>query len=199
MSREIKFSIMRNFYLLCFFGLFTFYGSTQGLNIGFSTLASIAKVDANYQLNEKFDAGGFYGLGVKGLAPHYFGGSFKYQFQKIDNKKGTFTSYTGATLGFSYSQKYVVEELDLFTGQTTYSEFDAVKKFCGSAFIGGEKFIGRNEVFSTFSELHLGYMPNYLAYGLKGLLNALDGQGDTDPSKHAWWALQFGFRLHFGR
>jgi len=50
--------------------------------------------------------------------------------------------------------------------------------------------------FSTFSELHLDFMPNYLAYGLRGLLNAVDGQGDTDPNKHAWWAFEFVGQLN---
>jgi hypothetical protein len=171
----------------------------QGLNIGLSTLASIAKVDVNYQLNERFDVGAFYGLGIKGIGfPHYLGGVSKYQFQKIDNNKGLFTSYVGLTVGLSISPSYVEEELNLFTGQTTFKKIDGVKKFCGSAFIGGEKFFGKSEVFSTFSELHFGYMPNYLAYGIKGLLNAVDGQGDSNPSKHSWWALQFGMRFHFG-
>lgn len=191
---------MKKIYFVILVGITYFNTNAQGINVGLSTLASLIKVDANYEINDRFNVGGFYGLGVKGLGfPHYFGGAFQYQFQKVDNKKGTFTSYAGASLGLSYSSAYTIEELDLFSGQTTYQNYDAVKKFCGSAFIGGEKFFGRKEVFSTFSELHLGYMPNYLAYGLRGLLNAVDGQGDTDPNKHAWWALQFGMRLHFGR
>jgi hypothetical protein len=181
-------------------GIGSFTVNAQRANIGLSTVASLIKLESNYEINEHFDAGVFYGLGIKKLGfPHYYGGSFKYQFEKVKNNKGTLGAYVGATLGMSYAPAYTVEVLDLSTGNFSYDEYDAVKKFCGSAFIGTEQYIGKNRRFSSFEEIHLGYMPNYLAYALRGLFGALQGNGDTEPSRHAWWAFQFGIRIHLGK
>ncbi len=179
-------------------GVISFSSAAQGFDVGFSTLASLAKIEANYKINNRHDVGAFYGLGVKGLGfPHYFGGSYKYQFQKTSNNKGTIGAYVGGSLGLSYSPAYTVNVID-WTGGSTQN-YASVKKFCGTAFIGTEQYVGRSEKFSSFEEIHLGYMPNYLAYALRGLFGALKGEGDTDPSKHAWWAIQVGFRIHIGK
>jgi hypothetical protein len=188
---------MKKFCFIFLIGIYALSSHAQEINVGFSTLAHLAKFEANYSLNEKFDVGGFYGLGIKGLAPHYFGGTFKYQFPKTSNQKGTLGGYVGGALGFAYTSPYEVYVIDGWNAY--YEKYAGEKKFCGSIFAGTEQFVGRKERFSSFEELHLGYLPNYLGYALKGLFGALKGEGDTDPSKYSWWAIQFGFRIHFGR
>jgi hypothetical protein len=200
MSREIIFYFMKKFLFLLLFGFSFISLKAQRLNVGFSTVASLVKLESNFEINERFDAGVFYGLGVKGLGfPHYYGGSFKYQFEKVKNNKGTLGAYVGSSIGMSYAPAYTVQVLDLSSGSFYYDQYDAVKKFCGSAFIGTEQYIGKKKRFSSFEEIHLGYMPNYLGYALKGLFGALQGKGDTNPSRHTWWAFQAGIRIHMGK
>jgi hypothetical protein len=171
--------------------------NAQSVNVGFSTLAHLAKFEANYSLNKKIDVGAFYGLGLKSLAPHYFGATGKYQFPTSNTSKGTLGAYVGGSMGLAVSPSYEVLVID---GWNSYYEtVKAEKKFCGSIFLGSEEYVGRKERLSSFQELHLGYMPNYLSYAMKGLFGALKGEGDVDPSKYSWWAFQVGFRIHIGR
>ena len=187
---------MKTCLFILFFGL-SIFGNAQSVNVGFSTLAHLAKLEANYSLNKKIDVGVFYGLGLKSLAPHYFGATGKYQFPTSKSSKGTLGAYVGGSMGLGVSPSYEVLVVD---GWNTYYEtVKSEKKFCGSVFLGSEEYVGRKERFSSFQELHFGYMPNYLNYAIKGLFGALKGNGDIDPSKYSWWAFQIGFRIHIGR
>ena len=179
-----------------FFGL-SIFGNAQSVNVGFSTVAHLAKFEANYSINEKIDVGAVYGLGLKNLAPHYFGATGKYQFPTSRTRKGTLGAYVGGSMGLAISPATEILVSNLI--DSYYEEVKAEKKFCGSVFLGSEEYVGRKKRFSSFQELHFGYMPNYLNYALKGLYGALKGEGDVDPSKYSWWAFQIGFRIHIGR
>lgn len=171
--------------------------NAQSVNVGLSTLAHLVKFEANFSLTKKIDLGAFYGLGLKGLAPHYFGATGKYQFPRSKTSKGALGAYVGGSMGLAILPSYEVFVID---GWNTYYEtVEAEKKFCGSVFLGSEEYVGRKGRFSSFQELHLGYMPNYTGYAIKGLFGALKGEGDTDPSKYSWWAFQIGFRIHIGK
>jgi cell division protein FtsI/penicillin-binding protein 2 len=98
---------MKMFLLVLFFGI-SMALNAQSLNVGFSTLAHLAKFEANYSLNKKIDVGAFYGLGLKSLAPHYFGATGKYQFPTSNTSKGTLGAYVGGSMGLAVSPSYEV-------------------------------------------------------------------------------------------
>jgi hypothetical protein len=176
--------------------LFSF---AQGFDVGFSTSGSPFKLEANYHLNKLFDVGAFYGFGIKKIGfPQYYGASFKYQTSRALNKSNSKNAgYVGVNLGMSHAPSYSIETYDLFTGVSTYEPRPAQMKFCGSAVFATEQFAAKGKL-SWFEELHLGYMPSYLGYALKGLFQAVQGN-DSDPKKHYWWAFQVGMRIHFGK
>ena len=115
----------------------------------------------------------------------------------IDAVGGTLGAYVGGSMGLAISPATEILVSNLI--DSYYEEVKAEKKFCGSVFLGSEEYVGRKKRFSSFQELHFGYMPNYLNYAIKGLFGALKGNGDIDPSKYSWWAFQIGFRIHIGR
>jgi hypothetical protein len=153
----------------------------EGLSLGFGTGSSLLKFEGNYGISEKFILGGFYSLGISSYTPHYFGATGRFQFEKSKMRNGSLGAYVGGSMGYM-----------ILTG------YDKERSIGGSVFIGTERFLGRKERVSTFQELHGGYMPNVLAHALKGLFTALKGEGDSDPSRNAYWGFSFGLRFYIG-
>jgi hypothetical protein len=160
----------------------------QRLNIALGVfLDSPAKIESQYNINDRMALGLFYKLGYQSLSPTYIGVSFKRNMNNQD------VIYYGCNLGLQYIRN---SEFSVLENPTT--------SIGGCVLFGAQRF-GIWRRISFYSEAQLGYLPNNLFSILwksyQAIPNPLTGQAIIKDytSFYTWWNISMGIRFHLGK